>query len=751
MTRQDHATRIKKLLGAMTLEEKIGQLNMLTADLAVTGPGMPADYMAELRKGRLGSMLNLFGAPLMRQVQKAAVEETRLGIPLFFGFDVVHGHRTVFPIPLAEAAAFDPALWEKSARIAAIEAAADGLTLTFAPMIDVSRDPRWGRISESAGEDTWLTCRLAEAKVRGFQGKDLAAADSVAACAKHLAGYGAVMAGREYAQVEVSERAFHEIYLPPFRAAVAAGSASIMPSFTDLAGVPLTANAGVLRDVVRRRWGFDGVYISDYNAIAELIAHGVAGDIPEAAALALKAGVDIDMMATAYTKGLPVALERGLITVADIDACVRRVLALKAALGLFDDPYRQEAPVMTAERWAEHRAVARDAARKSIVLLTNRNDRLPVAAPPARVALLGPLADTADEMLGPWSGAGRGEEMVSFSAGLKAAWPQSRIDVAKGVEAESDDASGIKPALELARAADLVVLCLGELRFMSGEAGSRAKPVLPGLQNEFARAVLDLGKPTIVLLSSGRPLMVPWLFEKAEAVLACWYLGSEAGHAVADVLTGRWNPSARLPVSWPVEVGQIPIFYSRLPTGRPIDPKFRYSSKYIDMPNEPLFAFGHGLSYTRFAYAKLRAAPEKLGARDTLAVEVEVANEGKHAGEETVLLFVRDPVASVSRPVLELKGMAKVMLKPGERRMVKLTLPAEDCRILDATLAPRLEPGALEVYVGPSARAEALLKTAVTLVASAPLSQSATRKTRTGSSKPSRASRAARPRKGRRG
>jgi beta-glucosidase len=717
MTRQDHAARIERLLAAMTLDEKIGQLNMLTADLAVTGPGMPADYMAELKKGRLGSMLNLFGAPLMRQVQKAAVEETRLGIPLFFGFDVVHGHRTVFPIPLAEAGAFDPALWERTARIAAIEAAADGLTLTFAPMLDVARDPRWGRISESAGEDPWLTARLAEAKVKGFQGPDLAASDAVAATAKHFAGYGAVLAGREYAQVDLSERTFHEVYLPPFRAAVGAGTAAVMPAFNDLAGVPLTAHRGLLRDLLRERWGFEGVLISDYNAIAELIPHGVAADLVEAAALALRAGVDIDMMATAYTRGLPAALERGLVTMADIDACVRRVLALKAALGLFDDPYRMLAPVMTPERFAAHRAVAREAARRSIVLLQNRNDRLPVAAPPARVAVLGPLADTADEMLGPWSGAGRGEEMVSYAAGFRAAWPQSRIDVAKGVEAEGGDESGVKPALDIARAADLVVLCLGELRFMSGEAGSRAKPGLPGLQAEFARAVFDLGKPVVVLLSSGRPLMVPWLFERAEAVLACWFLGSEAGHAVAEIVTGRWNPSARLPVTWPVEVGQIPIFYARLPTGRPVDPAFRYSSKYIDMPNEPLFPFGHGLSYTRFAYSNLRASPAELRQGGTLTVEVDVANEGKVAGEETVLLFVRDPVASVSRPVLELKGMAKAFLQPGEKRTVRLSLACDVLAFLDGALAPRLEPGAIEIFVGPSARADALLEAAVTLVA----------------------------------
>jgi beta-glucosidase len=372
---------------------------------------------------------------------------------------------------------------------------------------------------------------------------------------------------------------------------------------------------------------------------------------------------------------------------------------------------------MTAERFAAHRAVAREAARRSIVLLANRNDRLPIAAGPARVAVLGPLADIAEEMLGPWSGAGRGEEMVSYAAGLRAAWPGSRIEVSRGIECDGADAGGIKAALELARASDLVVLCLGEARWMSGEAGSRAKPGLPGLQNDFARAALELGKPVVVLLSSGRPLMAPFLFERAEAVLACWYLGSEAGHAVADVLTGRWNPSARLPVTWPVEVGQVPIFYSRLPTGRPIDPAFRYSSKYIDMPNEPLFPFGHGLSYTRFAYSNLRVTPSALGARDTLAVEIDVANEGKVAGEETVLLFVRDPVASVSRPVLELKDAAKAFLQPGERRTVRLALRCDACAVLDASLAPRFEPGALEIHVGPSARPDVLLKASIELVA----------------------------------
>jgi beta-glucosidase len=711
----ENDARVDRLLAAMTLEEKIGQLNMLTADLAVTGPGMPADYMAELKAGRLGSMLNLFGAELVRKVQRVAVEETRLGVPLFFGFDVIHGHRTIFPIPLAEAAAFDPGLWEKTARIAAVEAAADGLTLTFAPMLDVARDPRWGRISEGAGEDPWLTARVAEAKLRGFQGADLAAPDSVAATAKHLVAYGAVMAGREYAQVDVSERALHEIYLPPFRAAVAAGVAAIMPAFNDLAGVPLTANAAVLRDLVRARWGFDGVMISDYNAIAELILHGVASDLAEAAALALKAGVDVDMMATAYTRGLPAALERGLVALPDIDAAVRRVLALKARLGLFDDPYRSRAPVMTEERTAAHRAAAREAARRSIVLLTNRGGVLPAAAP-ARVAVIGPLVDNAEEMLGPWSGAGRGEEMVSYLAGLRRAWPGARVEHARGVEIDGDDTSGIPAAFDLARQSDLVILCVGEARWMSGEAGSRARPGLPGRQAALADAVFGAGTPVVVVLTAGRPLLVPWLFERADAVLAAWHLGSEAGHALADVVSGRFNPSARLPLTWPVDIGQIPIFYARLPTGRPIDPSFRYSSKYLDMPNEPLFAFGHGLSYTRFACTNLRTAPAELRAGENLAVDVDVTNEGAVSGTETVLLFIRDPVASISRPVLELKGMAKAELKPGERRTVRFTLSAAALAFPGPDLAPRLEPGKIEIFVGPAARVDALLKTTIRVV-----------------------------------
>ena len=709
---------IDSLIEQMTLEEKIGQMTLVSAGWVVTGPKVSGDYMAQLRAGRIGAISNLWGRQETREVQRVAVEETRLGVPLMFAFDVIHGHRTLFPIPLAEAAAFDPALWERTARAAAREAAADGLTLAFAPMLDVARDSRWGRIAESPGEDPWLAARFAEAKVRGFQARDIAQPENLAATAKHLAGYGASTAGRDYASVDISERSFHEVYLPPFRAAVDAGVAAIMPAFHDLAGVPMTANAAVLRNLVRDRWQFDGVMVSDHGAVAELMAHGIAEDVAEAAALALHAGIDIDLMGGAYARGLPVALERGRVTMAQIDAAVRRVLLLKARLGLLDDPYRRSdaAPALTAEAQG-YRQLARDAARRSIVLLTNRDGVLPLPEGTRRIAVIGPLADARDDMQGPWAAAGRAEGMVTILEGLREAMPSSEIAHARGVEIEAEAPSDIAGALDLARSAGVVLLCLGEARRMSGEAASRARPDLPGRQVELAQAVLGLGKPVVVLLSSGRPLMVPWLFERAHAVLATWFLGSEAGHAIGDVLSGRWNPSGRLPVSWPVDVGQIPIFHAQRPTGRPPDPAVHYSSKYLDLPVEPLFPFGHGLSYTRFAVSGLRISASELRPGESIAIECDVINEGQVAGEETLLLFVRDPVASVARPLLELKGMAKIVLEPQRGGIVRFTLAAEDLAFLGPDLAPRLEPGMIELLVGRSAAHAQLLRTSVRLLA----------------------------------
>ena len=704
--------RIEILLAAMTLDEKIGQLIMVSSTLAVTGPVLPGDVAEGVRTGRVGSVFNHWGAGRVRETQRLAVEETRLKIPLFFAFDVIHGHRTIFPIPLAEAALFSPDLWERTAREAAVEATEDGLDLVFSPMLDVARDPRWGRISEGPGEDPWIACRMAEAKVRGYQTDDLSAANAVAVSAKHFLAYGAATAGRDYASADVSDRAIEEVYLPPFAAAVAAGAATVMPAFNDVAGVPMTANAHLLRDVLIGRLGFDGAVISDYNAVMELLSHGVAGDAVEAAALALKAGVDMDMMSGAYAAGLATALQRGLVTQGEIDDAVRRVLRLKQRLGLFDDPYRRTAATADAFHDVERRRLAREVGAKSIVLLTNKGV-LPLAAAAKRIAVVGPLADARSEMLGSWGGAGKWEEAVTILEGLKAALPQAEITYVPGTEIETGGDAGIAAAVAAARGADVVLLCVGEAAIMTGEAASRARPELPGRQRNLAEAVLDLGIPTVALLTSGRPLMLPWLFERAAAVVATWFLGTEAGHAIADVVTGAVNPSGRLPVTWPRDVGQVPIFFGERNTGRPTDPDQHYTSKYIDMPATPQFPFGHGLSYSRFALADLHTSAEVLRPGETLTVEVAVTNTGVVAGEETVFLFIRDPVASVARPLLELKGMAKAALAPGGRQVLRLPLAADALKFPGLDLKPVLEAGDIEILVGTNADRKELLSTRI--------------------------------------
>jgi beta-glucosidase len=707
--------RIDTLLASMTVEEKIGQLNMVAASRVVTGPGELHDLQEGIRTGRIGNLLNLWGMDETRVVQRLAVEESRLGIPLLMGLDVIHGHHTIFPVSLAEACQFSPDLWEKTARVAAEEAAEDGVALTFAPMLDVARDPRWGRIIESPGEDTWVASQMAVAKTRGFQGRDLAARDSVAATAKHLCAYGAVTAGREYASADVSERALHEVYLPPFVAAVAAGTAAIMPAFIDVAGAPMTANAKLLQGWLRGVLGFDGVLISDYNAVAELLNHGVAADLVEAAALALNAGVDIDMTSGAYVQCLPEALERGLITMAAIDSCVTRVLKLKERLGLFDDPYRRGSVPLQAGRAAERRELAREAARRAIVLMSNRTGALPLSPEVRRTAVIGPLAAASGEMLGSWASAGRPEDAVSILEGLKAALPHCRIDHAAGVEIIGENTDGISTAVDLCAGAEAIVLCLGESAAMSGEAASRVDLGLPGRQRALTEAILDLGKPVIVTLSSGRPLTLPWLFERADAVLATWFLGHEAGHAVGDVLTGKFNPTGRLPVSWPRHVGQVPIFYNELPSGRPYAPGVHYSSTYLDVAPTPQFPFGHGLSYSRFELNDLRCEPTRVKTDDSLEVSLAVHNESLVEGEATLFLFVRDPVASVARPLLELKGVQKAVFAAGERKTVTWRLPVKDLSFVGQNLDRLLEPGRFEIHVGQSADPSGLLSCAIEL------------------------------------
>jgi len=711
--------RIDRLLGQMTLQEKLGQLTMTASTHAVTGPVIAGDSTDSIRNGTLGNLLNLIGPGPTHQMQRLAVEESRLGIPLLIALDVIHGHRTLFPIPLAEAALFDEETWSATAREAAREAAHDGLAMTFAPMLDVSRDPRWGRTAEGPGEDGWLGARIAAAKVRGFQGSDLASPDSIAACAKHFCAYGPVTAGREYASVDISERTLREVHLPPFTSAVASGVAAVMPAFTDLAGIPMTAHTELLRDCLRGELGFDGVLISDYNAIGELIRHGVAADLPEAAALAMNAGVDIDMMADAYRRGLPVALERGWVSQEQIDTAVRRVLTLKERLGLFDNPYaRGVQPEALATR-AHRRQLARAVAARAVVMLKNERETLPLSKSFRRLAVIGPLADAAAEMAGPWAAAGEPETYVSVLAGLHHGLPGTELVHAPGVAIDSGDCSGIAAAVELCSGVDAIVLCLGEAARMSGEAASRADPGLPGQQRALAEAVMDRARadkvPVVAILFSGRPLTVPWLAERADALLAAWFLGSEAGNALAEILTGRTSPSGRTPISWPRAVGQVPIFFGQRPPGRPVNPADPFTSGYLDVCNDPLYPFGHGLTYARCTFANLRVSPTELTGSDTLQAQIDVRNDGKHAGEETLFLFIHDKVASVARPLLELRAFGRIRLRPGETATLTLRVPAAELRFLGTDLTPVFESGEVEIFAGPSADRSRLLGALVRL------------------------------------
>ncbi|HMK86504.1 MAG TPA: glycoside hydrolase family 3 N-terminal domain-containing protein, partial [Steroidobacteraceae bacterium] len=685
----------------------------------VTGPTLAGDSTEAIRTGTVGNVLNLAGVEAVRDMQRLAVEESRLGIPLLVAFDVLHGFRTLFPIPLGEAALFDPEMWARTARESAREAAAGGLAMTFAPMLDLSRDPRWGRSAEGPGEDPFVGARFAEAKVRGFQGADLAAKDALAAVAKHFCAYGAVTAGRDYASVDISDRTLHEVYLPPFAAAVASGVCAVMPAFTDLAGIPMTANHALLKGWLRRHLKWNGVIVSDYNAVGELIRHGIAADLAQAAALALNAGVDVDMMAGAYRQGLPIALDRGWVSSADIDESVRRVLTLKWRLGLFDDPYGRGSSPESAQALADRRQLARTVGARSVVLLKNEGNALPLEGE-VRLAVLGPLADAPAEMRGPWWGASTPDDgHVSVLAGLKALLGESRVLHEPGVDITGDSTIGVASALELCGRADAIVLCLGEAATMSGEAASRAHPHLPGRQRELAEAVIaharTLGKPVIAILFSGRPLILPWLIEKADAVLAAWFLGSEAGNAIADLISGRVSPSGRTPVTWAHDLGQIPLYFGARPSGRPADPKDPYTSKYLDAPNEPLFAFGHGLTYGHFTLSNLQLSRQSATEHDTVEISVDVLNDGARAAEETVFVFSHDVLASVARPRLELKGFGKIRLEPGQSGTVTLALAAKELRFLGLNLQPLFEPREVEILVGPCADRSKLLATRIHL------------------------------------
>ncbi|NGN63751.1 beta-glucosidase BglX [Streptomyces sp. A7024] len=731
--RSPYESRIRALLGRMTTEEKLGQLQQLTWTND-TGPGEGQNARAtELaRTGRLGSVLNVFGVKNTNALQKIAVEESRLGIPLVFGLDVIHGYWTTFPIPLAQAAAFDPKVSVSDAEVSAGEARSNGVHWTFAPMMDVARDPRWGRIAEGAGEDPYLTAVLAAAKTRGYQGRskdaDLKAKDRLAACAKHFVAYGGAEGGRDYNTVDVSESRLRNLYLPPFKASVDAGAATVMASFNALNGVPQHGNSHTLTGILKREWGFDGVVVTDYNGVQEMLLHGFAADPAEAGAKGLSAGLDMEMVSTALADHGADLLAEGRIDARRLDDAVARVLRLKFRLGLFDEPYADVDGEVTKPS-AKARKAAREAAARSMVLLRNESGVLPLAASAGSVAVVGPFADSED-LLGTWVGPGgaKGPDGVKFPPvtvvdGIRAA-TGAKVTYEKGVAAEGSDTGGLAKAVAAAKAADVTVVVVGEPAALSGEAASRSEIGLPGAQERLIAAVAETGKPFAVVLVCGRPLTIGGWLEDAPAVLLAWHPGIEAGHAIADVLFGEVNPGGKLPVSFPRSVGQIPVHYNHESTGRPYDPdepNEKYVSKYLDLPPGPQFPFGHGLSYTTFEVGAPRPAVRTIAASALRAgrsveVAVEVRNTGKRAGDEVVQLYVRDLVASVVQPVRSLRGFERVTLKQGESKTVRFELGAEELGFWtnDTRGEFVVEPGEMELYAGNSSTAKAMARLTIT-------------------------------------
>lgn len=695
---EDIEKRIDALLAKMTLEEKLGQLQQLDGE----GNGnFRPEHLELIRKGLLGSTLNVRGAQRTNELQRVAVEQSRLKIPLIFGFDVIHGYRTIFPIPLGEAASWDPTAVERAASVAAAEARASGLHWTFAPMVDIARDPRWGRIAEGSGEDPYLGSVMARARVRGFQGSDYSASDRVVACAKHWVAYGAAEAGRDYNTTDMSETRLREVYFPPFKAAVDAGVGTLMSAFNDLNGVPASANPFTLTKVLRDEWKFDGFVVSDYTSVEELIKHGVAANGREAAREALSAGVDMEMVSRLYNQHVAELIKQGKLSQPTIDEAVRRILRVKFRLGLFDRPYTDESLERRVIFAPANVAAAREIAARSMVLLKNDNV-LPLDKSVSSIALIGPLADSRQDMIGSWSGDGRAEDAVGLLQGIKAKVPQAKINYAKGCEINCDKADGFDEAVRAARESDVVIIAVGESAQMSGEASSRSSIDLPGRQLDLVKAVEATGKPTVVVLMNGRPLAINWIAENTPAILETWFAGTQAGNAIADVLFADVNPAGKLPVTFPRSVGQIPIYYNHMNTGRPPDANNKYTSKYLDIPWTPLFPFGYGLSYTQFKISNLQLSPQRIRPDGTLAVSAEVENIGKRRGDEVVQLYIRDVAASVTRPVKELKGFQRLTLQPGEKRRVEFTLTSEQLGFYNRQMRFVVEPGEFRVMVGSS-------------------------------------------------
>lgn len=696
--------RVDSVLRLMTLSEKIGQMNQVSSKEDPTGQLTECSNEEELiRSGQVGSMLNVVGVERTRHLQEIAVNDTRLHIPLIFALDVVHGYKTISPVPLAESCSWDMDLIEKSARVAAEEATASGIQWTFAQMVDIARDPRWGRVMEGSGEDPYLGSAIAKARVRGFQGTDLSAYNTMAACAKHFVGYGAAEGGRDYNTVDISKQRLRELYLPPFSAAADAGVATFMNSFNEVMGVPATGSTYLVRDILKGEWNFPGVVVSDWGSVAELIPHGVAEDKCDAAQLAVTAGCDMDMEGYCYVSSLEKLVREGVVSESLIDDAVRRILRLKFDLGLFDDPYRycdaerEKAEILSAE----HRKVVREMACKSIVLLENREGILPLDNRCKNIGIVGPLADNPDDMLGSWCARGDGKDAIGILQGIKQAVGKGvRIRYAKGCEIEGDDRSGFSEAVQVAENSDVVIVCVGENRFMSGEAASRTRLTLPGVQRELLKAIKETGKPIVLLLSNGRPLVLDWEKENIGTIVECWQLGSEAGNAIADVLFGKYNPSGKLTMSFPYNEGQIPVYYNAKSTGRPYVPNVRYVTRYLDCPNVSLYSFGYGLSYTRFEYGELKLDKDTMFPGEKLRIDVSVANVGNYDGEETVQLYIRDVCSKITRPEKELKGFKKVFLKKGERTDISFELSLADLEYVLADGSRESDPGLFEVFVG---------------------------------------------------
>jgi beta-glucosidase len=721
-------TYVDALLAKMTLDEKIGQLNLLTIGFDVTGPMVSKNVDENIRKGLVGGVFNTYTPNATRKLQELAVKQTRLGIPLILGYDVVHGHRTIFPAPLGLAASWDMAAVERSARVAAEESSADGLNWVYSPMVDIARDPRWGRVMEGAGEDPYLGALVAAAMVRGYQGNDLAANNAVMACVKHFALYGAAEAGREYNTTDMSRVRMYNEYLAPYKAAVDAGAGSLMSSFNEIDGIPATANRWLLDDLLRKQWGFKGFVVTDYASINEIPTHGYAASEAEAARQALAAGSDMDMVGETFLHHLGAAVKSGQLSEAQLTEACRRILEAKYKLGLFQDAYRGVTPERAAATMLkpEFRASARDIARKTMVLLKNERQTLPLKKS-GTIALVGPLANRQRDLIGPWYAAGDWKQAVSLEQGLKnVAGSGVKVIYAKGANVIDDpqlierlnrdnglldlDARSseqlIAEAVKAAQQADVVVAAVGEAAGMSGEAASRSDIGLPGQQLELLKALKKTGKPLIIVLMNGRPLALPWEQANADAILETWLAGTEGGNAIADVLFGAYNPAGHLTMTFPQNVGQIPIYYNHKSTGRPYDgvAPDKYKSRYLDVVNDPLYPFGFGLSYTKFTYGKPQLSKASLRPGEGLDVTVTVQNTGSYDGEEVAQLYLRDVAASVTRPVKELKGYQKVMLKKGESRTLTFHLMPDDLKFYNHDLKLVAEPGEFRIFVGPNSR-----------------------------------------------